>query len=345
MNKIAILLVAAIWLITGTVSAAPCVWTPAETEDKTVHMQVGEVTLVQVNTDVRGSFTAPEGWTTEFVQGDCFGRNPDTCGVWKARKTTTTGGTSTAHFSVSEDACDGPREWTVTIVAEAEPEPVAPYTGATWTEPEKTEVQDHARSPHASSNAGQSVQGHIGLLWAPNISTTTRDTWGVEGFLGALVTRHLRLGGALRYAQTGIPVEEALRPVPWQITETQVYAGFRITGVITPAEWVNIDLGGQVGALVLHYPETQIRQLQDGRVETILEETQVTPTAGVLGQVSFYPGSSGFMLGLGAGVDLSLTDVRRRPGSGLGGTGVNDENANKKPYAFPAFMALIGGRF
>jgi hypothetical protein len=335
--RIATTLVAAIWLASGNVTAAECTWTPAETESKMVQVQTGETALVQVNTDVKGSFTAPAGWTTEWVAGDCFGRDPNTCGVWKARTKPSSAGSSTAHFTVSSDACDGPREWDVTVVAEAAP---ASYTGATWTEPEKEEVQTHARSPH---HRGGDVNVAGALLTAPNLPTTTSLGWGFEGGVGVLVTRHLRLGGAFRYMQTGVPVEESLHPVAWQATETS-YGGFgRILGVVTPANWVDIEIGGQVGVLALHYPQTQIRQSSTMAVETIQEETQVTPTAGLLAGVNFYPGDV-LLLGLGFGCDLTLTEVRRRIGSGYGGTGHQDENANRNAYAFPFFAFRIGAR-
>jgi len=348
-QTLATLLAVAAVLLTGTVFAAgPCVWAAEGIDNPNVTTQEG-TTVVVVVTDNNSTLTAPSGWTTKWEPTGCFGRDPKTCGTSTATMAMDEPGTFTAHFSLPKGACSGPLTWDVTIKVEAAPAATAASEpkeeGELWTAEEKDEVVDHARSPHAAANNGQSVQGSVGLLWAPNLNTTTRDTWGVEGAFGALVTPHLRLGGALRYATTGIPVEQRLNPVTWQVTETQYVGAFRITGVLTPARWVAIDLGGQVGALVLHYPAAYIRQLPDGRVENVLEETQVTPIAGILGAVSFYPGSSGLIIGLQAGVDLTLTDVRRRVGAGYGGTGLADEDANQKPYAFPAFGLVIGGRF
>jgi hypothetical protein len=143
---------------------------------------------------------------------------------------------------------------------------------------------------------------------------------------------------------TGVPVEPQLHPVAWQVTETSYAANFQILGVVHAADWVGFDFGGQVGALVLHTPQVLIRQLPNSNIEVVQEETQVAPTAGLLAGVNFYPGKV-LLLGLGFGCDLTLTSVRRRVGSGYGGTGGRDEDANKHPYAFPFLAVRVGARF
>lgn len=327
------LLLAAMVLLSGTAFAGgSCVWAPGkkvgvEQSAPQINVNVGGLALVQVTVDSKGVFTAPQGWTTEFAIGECWGRNETTCGTWKARMTTNRAGSSTAHFSVATASCYGPHELDVAITV-ADPE-------ATWTKTEKVEVQDHSRSPHAR---GGKVDLGVALLWAPNTNQTTRPGWGFGTDIGVLATKHLRLGASFRYMETGVPVEASLYPVAWQVTETSYGSHARVLGVITPAPWMGIELGGQAGVLVLGYPQINVTA-----EDTVQEETQVTPTMGVLAGVNFYPGKV-FLLGLGFGCDITLTDVRRRVGSGYGGTGGTNEDANKANYAYPFFAFKIGAR-
>jgi hypothetical protein len=140
--------------------------------------------------------------------------------------------------------------------------------------------------------------------------------------------------------QLGLHVAEELSPTVWQVTATSWQVAFQLTGVITPAKWMAIDLGGGIGVLALSTPDTVIRQLPDGRVETILGQTQVTPVFGPLARIAFYPGSSGFGFGGQAALDITMTRLATTLGTQEGGT-----NAEQHIKAFPTFGVFAGWRF
>jgi hypothetical protein len=321
-------------------AASPgCLWSYDEAPLKGPNVQavtVGEEKSVVVAVETQGQFKVPPGWTNvRFKAGACIGfDHPDTCGTWEATRkfeSVPDGGTETATFAVENAGCS-PSSLTIEIPVEAATVP--------WTAEEKSSVTDHVENA-TDDNAGTGDIG-VGLVWGPNLPTTTRPAWGTQIVLGLRLTPHFKIGGAVRLQWTGIPIDPALRPQTIGTTEFSHFELIRLLGVITPSDSFHLELGGEAGVGTFSYSTTFVRQdAGNQRTEWVNEDTQTQPVFGPTLALVFYPGKHvGLDFGFSA---LIVPDLRRNVGSGPGGTGQANTGAGKEVQVLP--QALINLKY
>lgn len=329
---------------TGAAQAAPCLWSFDAGKPGEQTVTQGETKRVIVQVEAQGVFKIPEGWTLDggFEAGACIGfDHPDTCGRWVAiRKfdnVTVADHPESASFAVENAKCSPSAQvFTITV------KPAA-TGGVPWSAEEKSKVTTHVENA-TDDNAGTGDLG-LGLVWGPNLDTTTRPAWGFNIEVGLRLSPHFKLGGAVRTQWTGIPIDPALLPQVIGTTEFSHFELIRVLGVITPSDGFHVELGGEAGVGTFSYSQTFIRQSAvNQRTEWVAEDVQTTPVIGPTGALVFYPGKH-VRLSFGGGALFTMMGVRRTVGSGPGGTGPADSSGGKKTQAIPQLVFGIGYAF